>query len=92
MLIWFFTVLDVLVFFIVLFAQFGIFEHWRLLLAGAGYLILKGLAFKGDLLSTIDLVFGIYILLMLIGARWLIVSLLLLIWLFYKTFITFTGY
>ena len=90
MLIWFFTILDFLVLLIVLFAQLGIHDHWRLLIGGAVYLILKGLVFRGSALSTIDLVFGVYMLIMLLGARWFI-SWLLIIWLAYKIIVTVFG-
>ncbi len=88
MLIWFFTILDFLILLIVLFAQLGVYGHWRLFVVGAAYLILKFWAFKGEVLSTIDLVGGIYLLIMALGARWFI-SWLLIIWLGYKIFLTF---
>ena len=90
MLIWFFTILDAIVLVIVLLAQLGVWDHWRFILGGAGYLILKGLAFRGELLSTVDLVFGVYMLIMLLGARWFI-TWLLVAWLIYKIFFSFFG-
>lgn len=85
MLIWFFTILDIFILLIVLFAQLGIFDHWRLFIGGAIYLILKGIAFRGELMSMIDLAGGVYLIIMLLGARWFI-SWLLIIWMAYKIF------
>jgi len=88
MLVWFFTILDFFVILIVFLAQIGVYSHWRLFIVGAAYLILKGIAFKGEILSLIDLIGGVYLLIMALGATWFI-SWLLILWLAYKIFLVF---
>ncbi|MBN1645636.1 hypothetical protein JW868_01200 [Candidatus Woesearchaeota archaeon] len=42
---------------------------WRLSLTAAFYLIFKGIAFRGSWMSTMDIAWGVYIILMMLGVH-----------------------
>ncbi|RJQ17610.1 hypothetical protein C4573_01370 [Candidatus Woesearchaeota archaeon] len=88
MLVWLFTIVDMIILLVVLLTQLGLATPWRILTVCAAVLILKGIAFKGEFMSVVDLIFGVYIILMIFGARWFI-SYLLMFWLAYKIFFAF---
>jgi len=70
MLLWLlFTVLDFFIAGSVLLTHFGVLDSWRILFSGAVYLIGKGFMFQGSFLSILDIVCGVYLLLMLLGVR-----------------------
>ena len=59
----FFGIMDLYSALIMLLVQFGV-TPWRIILTAAAWLILKGILFKGDMASMIDLGIGVYHLLM----------------------------
>ncbi len=85
MLIWIFNLLDSFALIFLTLAQFNlIFSPMLLTIAGI-YLIFKGAAFFGDLMSTIDLVIGLYLILIAtFHLAILPLYLLILFWFLYK--------
>ena len=70
MILWLlFTVMDFAVATMILLTHTGVLDSWRLLLSAAAYLIGKGIMFQGSLLSLLDIVCGLYLLIMLFGVR-----------------------
>lgn len=69
-LMWLFSFFDLLILVAMLLTHFDMVSSWRLLVGGAAWFGTKAFLFRGDLFSMIDLVVGIYLILMLLGARW----------------------
>ena len=63
------TIVDFLISIVVLLSQVGIVDSWRLLLSAAIYLAGKGIIFRGDLLSILDIVSAAIIVLVLFGVK-----------------------
>ena len=61
----FFGIMDLYSAIVMLLVQFDI-SPWRIVLTAAGWLILKGFLFRGDLASMIDMGIGFYHILMVI--------------------------
>ena len=61
---------------------------WRFALIFASYLIIKGLIFKGDFASMMDIIVGVYIILIPVFS-WKILTIILAIYMIQKAVISF---
>ena len=61
--------MDVVIAIVMILSHFELIHEWRLAFAGAAYLIGKGIVFRGNLLSILDLLSGVYFLLIMVGVR-----------------------
>jgi len=61
---------------------------WRIALIFAAYLIVKGLTFKGDFASTMDIIVGIYIVLIPIFS-WKLLTIIFTIYMGQKAIVSF---
>lgn len=88
----FFGLMDFLAGLVLIMAVIGIIP-FRIVLAFALYLLIKGYAFKGDFVSTIDMVTGVLMLLMyfiaLSSGFFIVVSIILILNLMQKSFFSF---
>ncbi|MEK6952561.1 MAG: hypothetical protein AABX29_06105 [Nanoarchaeota archaeon] len=87
-LIWVLAVLDGLVALTLLGLQFGVLQF--LAIPAAIYLFIKGLIFLVDPFSIIDIIIGIYILLMLVGLK-IFLTYIFVLYFAYKIFISFAA-
>ncbi|MCP3682974.1 MAG: hypothetical protein GY861_09810 [bacterium] len=58
----------------------------------ASYLFIKGIVFRGDLASIVDFIVGIYIVLLILGIQWGIVTYIVAIYLMQKVFFSFMNF
>jgi hypothetical protein len=88
----FFGLMDFLAGLALILTMLGIIP-FRIVLAFALYLFIKGYIFKGDFVSTIDMVTGIFLLLMyfvaLSSGFFLVISIVLILNLMQKSFFSF---
>ncbi|MBI2499605.1 hypothetical protein HYV88_05165 [Candidatus Woesearchaeota archaeon] len=87
-LIWVLAILDGVVALTLLGLQFGILQF--LAIPAAIYLFIKGLIFLVDPFSIIDIIIGIYILLMLVGLK-IFLTYIFILYFVYKIFISFAA-
>ena len=87
MLIWILAILDGLVALTLLGLQFNFLQF--LAIPAAIYLFIKGLIFLIDPFSVIDIIIGVYILLMLFAGLKIFLTYLFVLYLAYKIFISF---
>jgi len=90
MIIWIFAILDSISLIALSFAHFQINFSFHLLIMSSVYLIGKGLIFR-DVMSLIDLAFGIYILLVAFFHISTFIYYLALIWFGYKLISTIVS-
>ena len=86
-LVYFFAILDIFVAFLLF---FGSISPMRLLLAGGIYLLFKGFIYRGDVLSALDVVVGIYCLVAIFFPM-LLFTLLAGVYLLFKGIYSFMG-
>ena len=60
---------DLIVGVLMLATHLGLFHEWRIAIAGAAYLIAKGIILPRSILSILDILAGIYFILIMIGVR-----------------------
>ncbi|MCD4666219.1 hypothetical protein K8R47_00215 [archaeon] len=85
-----FTLIDFLVLIVIIGTHFSWFNTPFLAIIAALYLIIKGFAFFGEILSILDLISGIYLILMLFNVKFAIVYFIIIFFL-YKIFVGFAG-
>lgn len=90
MIIWIFTILDMLVLVSVGLNQFGNPPLFLLLLS-SGYLIIKGSFFFKEFMSKIDVAIGVYILFMAIFGFATFLEYLIFLWFLYKFVFMIVG-
>jgi len=61
--------MDVVIAVIMIATHLDFLHQWRLAIMGSAYLIGKGILFKGNLLSFLDVLAGIYFLLLMFGLK-----------------------
>ncbi|MEX2016941.1 MAG: hypothetical protein WD876_00510 [Candidatus Pacearchaeota archaeon] len=88
MLVWIFTVLDLLTLLIASLTHFSIFSSTYLLTTAGAYLIIKLVIFR-DVMSGIDAVFGVYLILMAFFAMPSFMYYIMMGWFLYKFVSTF---
>ena len=71
--------IDVIVGALMLTTHLGFLNEWKLAVIGAGYLIGKGLVFRKSFLSIIDILAGVYFILIMLGVRTFLVYVFLII-------------
>ncbi len=76
--LWLFTLLDLYTFLVVGGTHWGFFTTAIPGLIAALYLIIKGVAFWGNIASFIDLIIGVYIIVMLLGGQFFLTWIALL--------------
>lgn len=74
---------DVIVGALMLATHLNFLHEWRLAIMGSIYLIAKSLVLRGSLLSVLDILAGIYFILIMLGVRTFLVYVFLII-LIYK--------
>jgi len=87
-LIWVLAILDGIVALTLLGLQFGLLQF--LAIPAAIYLFIKGLIFLVDPFSIIDIIIGIYIILMLFGLK-IFLTYIFVLYFIYKIFISFAA-
>jgi hypothetical protein len=65
----FLGLLDALVAALMLATHFGLLQEWRIVFMGAAYLIGKGFLLRGSFLSVMDILAGIYFILIMLGVK-----------------------
>jgi len=75
--------LDTIIGSLMLMTHLGILNEWRIAIVGAAYLIGKGIIFRGSFLSVLDILAGIYFILVMLGIRTFLVYVFFLV-LIYK--------
>ena len=68
---------DVFVAVLMVLTHLGILNEWRLAILGAAYLIGKGVVLRGSFLSILDILAGVYFILIMLGLRTFIVYIFL---------------
>ncbi|KYK24487.1 hypothetical protein AYK26_06610 [Euryarchaeota archaeon SM23-78] len=68
---------------LMLVTHLGLLTEWRIAIIGAAYLIGKGLMLRGSFLSILDVLAGIYFILIMLGVRTFLVYIFVII-LIYK--------
>lgn len=91
MIIWIFALLDLLVLVTITLAHFNIAFSLYLLVLSLAYLTIKGVVFFPETMSMIDLVFAIYILLLLFGLNITLLFYLAAAWFLYKLIFVLVG-
>ncbi|MFC1723882.1 hypothetical protein ACFL0V_07110 [Nanoarchaeota archaeon] len=76
-------ILDMLTMIVVILMHYDIFIGWRIGFLFAGYLILKGILFRGDFASIVDIVCGAWMIVMIFGVS-IFVTWIVVVWLFQK--------
>jgi len=71
--------IDVIVGALMLATHLGLLHEWRIAFMGAIYLIAKAIALRKSFLSVLDILAGIYFILMMLGVRTFLVYVFLLI-------------
>lgn len=71
--------IDVIVGALMLATHLGLVHEWRFAIMGAIYLIAKAIAMRGSFLSVLDILAGIYFILIMIGLRTFLVYVFMLI-------------
>lgn len=71
--------IDVIVGALMLATHLGLLHEWRIAIMGAIYLIAKAIALRKSFLSVLDILAGIYFILMMLGVRTFLVYVFLLI-------------
>ena len=71
--------IDVVVGALMLATHLGMLHEWRIAIMGSIYLIAKAIAMRGSFLSLLDILAGIYFILMMLGVRTFLVYVFLLI-------------
>jgi len=71
--------LDVLVAALMLATHLGAMHEWRIAIMGAAYLIGKGVIMRGSFLSILDIIIGIYFILIMLGVRTFLVYIFALV-------------
>lgn len=61
--------LDTIVAALMIATHLNILHEWRIAIMGAAYLVGKGILMKGSFLSILDIVIGIYFILIMLGVR-----------------------
>jgi len=61
--------MDVFVSVLMVLTHLGLLHRWRFAFMGAAYLIGKGFLFKGSFLSIIDIIAGVYFILIMFGVK-----------------------
>lgn len=90
MIVWILTILDLLVLSALSLAQFNLAFPTIMLYYSSAYLGLKALLFR-DFMSMIDLIIGIYILIVAVFGFSSFFYYFILAWFLYKLFFTFLG-
>lgn len=85
-----FGVADLLTAIVILLMHYDIFSSWRIGLIFVGYLVIKGLMFRSDFNSIIDIMCGIYMFVMLFGFT-SIVTWAVVIYIFQKAIFSLAG-
>jgi len=75
--------IDVVVGALMLSTHLGLLHDWRLTIISATYLIGKGIVLRGSFLSILDILIGIYFILVMLGVRTFLVYVFIII-LIYK--------
>ena len=88
--LWLLTLLDLYTFFVVGATQWDFFTTAIPGLLAAGYMMVKGFAFWGNIPSIIDLIIGAYIVLMMLGVKFFLTWIALL-WLANKIIVAFIA-
>ncbi|MAE13531.1 hypothetical protein CMO92_03120 [Candidatus Woesearchaeota archaeon] len=88
MIVWLFHIADLFVLVTMVGTHLGLLDSWRALLGGAAYLLGKGWFYRGDFMSMIDMVLGIYLIMMLFGAAWTL-TWIAVAWFLYKFIVAF---
>jgi len=65
--------LDTIVAALMIATHLGILHEWRIAIMSAAYLIGKGVIMRGSFLSILDIIIGIYFILILLGVRTILV-------------------
>lgn len=90
MILFFFTLIDLVVLVTTILGHFNVFGSMLPLALAAGYMFFKGLIFWGNIPSFIDLLVGVYLVLMILGVRWKLTA-LVVVWLANKIIVAFLG-
>ncbi len=83
MLLFLFTLADLFVLVVTILTHFNVLASLMPITLAALYMFFKGLVFWGNLPSFIDMVVGVYLVLMVLGVRWAVTALVVL-WLVNK--------
>ncbi len=65
--------IDVLIAALMITTHLGLLHEWRLTIMIAAYLIGKGIIFRGDFFSVLDILASIYFILIMLGVRTILV-------------------
>jgi hypothetical protein len=65
--------IDVLIAALMITTHLGLLHEWRLAIMSAAYLIGKGIIFRGDFLSVLDMLAAVYFILIMLGVRTILV-------------------
>lgn len=71
--------IDVVIGTFMLTTHMGFLNEWKLAAMGAAYLIGKGIVLRGSFLSMIDILAGVYFILIMLGVRTFLVYVFLII-------------
>jgi len=91
MLMFLFTILDLIVLFTLVVSYYGWIVSPLLVIVSAIYLLLKGLAFFGELLSMLDLIVALYFILFLFGVNFSLLFYFGVVFLLYKILMGFVN-
>ncbi len=64
---------------LMLLMHLNVLHEWRLVIIGAVYLVGKGVMLRGSLLSILDILAGVYIVLLMLGLRTILVYVFILV-------------
>ncbi|GEM_PF-3580844 len=90
MLLFLFTLFDFLALVITVISHYNLIDSLIPLALAGLYMFFKGVVFMGDISSFIDLLVGIYLVMMLFGVRWKI-TLLVVLWFMNKIVAAFVS-
>ena len=71
--------IDVVVGALMLATHLGFLHEWRIAIMGTIYLIAKSIALRGSFLSILDILAGVYFILIMLGARTFLVYVFLIL-------------
>ncbi len=91
MLMLIFTILDLIVFITLILTHYSWIVSPLLIILSVIYLLVKGLAFFGELLSMLDLVIALYFILFLIGINFSLLFYFGVVFLLYKIIMGFVN-
>jgi predicted membrane protein len=74
--------IDVIVGALMITTHLGLLHEWRIAIMGAAYLIGKGAVLHGSFLSILDIIAGIYFILIMLGVRTVLVYVFALVFVY----------